>query len=138
MKKVFSILFASLIILSGMHFSIAQHLCGGTVAAVRWSFSGQEATCGMESPVKKVPSHNGFSSNCCQNNIHFLTVDKNYSPTSFHLKESPIQTSLTYSVPVNNLYYPADLFFASLKFSSPPDKLSASVVDLADICVFRI
>jgi hypothetical protein len=138
MKKIFAILFASLIILSGMHFSIAQHICGGTVASVKWSFSGQAATCGMESPVKKDQSHKGFSSNCCQNNINLLTVDKNYNPTSFQIKEVSKQTLPNYFSPVINLFHPANLLYTSIKYSSPPYKLSASVVNLADICVFLI
>jgi hypothetical protein len=138
MKKIFAILFASLIILTGMHFSIAEHICSGTVASVKWSFSGQVATCGMEKPVKKDRSQNGFSSNCCQNKISFLKVDKNYNPTSFQIKEVLKQTLQTHSSPVNNLYHPANLLYTSIKYSSPPDKLSASVVSLADICVFRI
>src|SRR5512138_2236142 len=83
MKKVLSIVFAGLILLTGMHLSIAAHLCGGEVASVKLSFSGQEATCEMEMP-KECSVHNELTaSGCCKNKVSYYSVDKNYSPSSF-------------------------------------------------------
>jgi uncharacterized protein YxeA len=48
MKKIFSILFAVMVVLSGMHISISTHICGGEIAAVKLSVSAVKATCGME------------------------------------------------------------------------------------------
>ena len=45
MKKLFSILFAAMILLSGMHLSLATHLCGGEISAVKLSFAIDRVFC---------------------------------------------------------------------------------------------
>jgi hypothetical protein len=138
MKKLFSISFALLILLSGMHLSIATHLCGNEVAAVKWSFSGKEATCGMETSDNTCPENKTLASNCCHNEISQYTVDANYVPSFVHGKEVKNTLLQVFFIPVS---------FASASFVSPysicanvspPGPLIASHVSLADICVFRI
>lgn len=138
MKKLFSIPFALLILLAGMHLSISTHICGKEVAAVKWSFSGKEATCGMETDAQTCPKPAGIHSNCCHNEIAVYSVDNNYVPSSLEFKKV-INTLLLV------FFIPADLtshsFIASSTVStnvSPPDQALTSDVNLADICVFRI
>ena len=139
MKKLFSILFASLIILTGMHLSVATHLCAGEVAAVKWSLSDEKASCGMEmaTPVSS-SDKNIQAENCCKDEISFYAVDSNYNPSTLQINK-----------PVNQLlqvfYIPSDLgiLFGITNPSSntniqPPGKSIASAVSLPDICVFLI
>ena len=48
MKKIVSAFLALLLLISGMHLSVASHYCGGMLAQVKWSFDKELATCGME------------------------------------------------------------------------------------------
>ena len=52
MKKTVTILSAFLILLSGVHFTIATHYCNERLAGTKISLSGKTASCGMESPEK--------------------------------------------------------------------------------------
>lgn len=137
MKKLFSISFAFLILLSGLHLSIATHICGGEIAAVKWSFSGEKATCGMENPKQTCPEHKGIYSNCCHNEIVNYTVDNNYNPSSFQIKEVSKTLLQVFSIPVNSSlpFIASNSFYTDV---SPRDNSLTSAVSLADICVFRI
>jgi hypothetical protein len=138
MKKLFAISFAFLILLSGMHLSIATHICGGEVAAVKWSFSGEKATCGMEGAKQKCPSHNGIASNCCQNQIIVYSVDNNYNPSSLQIKEVTKNLLQVFDIPVS---ISLNSFIASSSIRNnviPPNIVLTSAVSLADICIFRI
>lgn len=138
MKRIFSILFAVLILISGMHLSIATHICGGEVADVKWSFTGEKATCGMESDEQSTSSEPLIASNCCQNEISILAVDNNYNPSSIQIKEITKSLLQVCNVPVS-MTLPSCA--ASTLFSTiigPPDNLLASAVSLPNICTFRI
>lgn len=137
MKKVLSIVFAVLILLAGMHLSIAAHLCGGEVASVKLSFSGQEATCEMEMPTA-CPVHNELtSSGCCKNRVSYYSVDENYSTSSFDsslaFKKITIIIASILVSPQHSLIHD----FRTYTNNGPPDEI-ASAVYLQDICVFRI
>lgn len=138
MKKFLSISFALLIVLSGMHLSIASHNCSGEVAAVKWSFSEQKASCGMEDDSSSCPVHNGISStNCCYDDVAVYAIDNSYSPTSFHLdlgKQSLQIIALPATISTHSLAF----YTSQKKESKPPGKLSTSMVSLTNICVFRI
>ena len=138
MKKLFSISFACLILLSGMHFSVATHICGGKVAAIKYSFTGEIASCGMESDKSGCPSENTIASNCCHNKIAIYTVDSNYSPSTFSIEEITQKVLHTSYIPVNytfNSYFLTSSLYTDV---GPPNRLLASEVSLSDICVFRI
>jgi hypothetical protein len=137
MKKILSISFAILILLSGMHLSIATHICGGEVAAVKLSFSGQIASCGMEESLGSCASNSSVSSNCCQNQVSVYAVDSSYSPSTFHLDIAK-QLLQVFSIPVS--YTSCTLKASTQPTTSvePPGKLLTTMVSLSDICVFRI
>jgi len=139
MKKLFSILFAAMILLSGMHLSLATHLCAGEVAAVKWSLSDEKASCGMEMNKPVSTSEKSINTeNCCKDEMSFYAVDTNYNPSTIQINK-----------PVNQLlqvfYIPTDLaiLFDTANQSSntniqPPGYYFASAVNLPDICVFLI
>jgi len=139
MKKLFSILFAAMIVLTGMHLSVATHLCAGEVAAVKWSLSDEKATCGMEMAQQTNTTEKSYNAeNCCKDEMSFYAVDTNYNPSSIQIHK-----------PVNQLlqvfYIATDsgvLFDTSNQTSNsniqPPGQYFASAVNLPDICVFLI
>ena len=138
MKKILSILFAFLILLSGMHLSVATHICGGEVAEVKWTFTGEKASCGMEHKNQTCPVRNGIKSNCCRNEVSVYSVDSNYSPSVFHICKISNNISQVFTVPVS--LGTQSLLASHLLCSSnePPGKLLTSAVLLSNICVFRI
>jgi len=138
MKKVFSILFTLLIFGSGMHFCIAAHICGGQVAAVKWSFSGDKATCGMEIPEGTSPYHNSITSYCCRYEVASYTVDNNYRPSDFQINDVIKKTSQVFATPVGLLSNSTISSISSYTNVSSPDKTITSNLSLAGICVFRI
>jgi hypothetical protein len=137
MKKFFSILLALLVLVSGVHLSVSAHICGGQVAAVKWSLSGQNATCGMETDATSTLPENSVSTDCCHNILTFFAVDHNY-------QNSDIQV-LTSLQPVGNLFAAEVLAFNYLSTTqlsntifSPPGDVRLTDVSLPYICVFRI
>ena len=63
-EKLLSISFALLILLSGMHFTIDTHYCGGEFAASKASFLGELVSCGME----------GIVAECAITDIHLKNI----------------------------------------------------------------
>ncbi|MBU1010660.1 MAG: hypothetical protein KKD74_11030 [Bacteroidetes bacterium] len=138
MKKIFSILVIFLILVSGMHFTVATHICGGEVAARKWSFTGKTATCGMESPEESCPMHGGIDSNCCQNKITTFVVDNNYNKSVSQNLEVHEKVKLVFAIPISLFTNTAKLNFTTYFNIKPPDDLIVSNVILSKICVFRI
>lgn len=139
MKKILSIIFALLILLSGMHLSLATHFCGGEIAAVKWSVSGEIASCGMENQNQSCPIQNAVSSkSCCQDEVAIYSVDNNYNPSTFELKKVASHIIQVFYIPVNLLFNFSSASSSLLAYISPHNKLQISLVSLPDICVFRI
>ncbi|NDP22299.1 MAG: hypothetical protein GZ091_14645 [Paludibacter sp.] len=139
MKKLFSILFAAVILLSGMHLSLATHLCGGEVSDVKLSFTHEKAGCGMCSEDESNPTEISFEAeSCCKDEIAVYTVDSNYNPSSLQLNR-PVKQLLQV------FYIPSSIgikFFNTISSVNtnvqPPGNYIASAVSLPDICVFLI
>ena len=138
MKKIFSILFALLIILSGMHLSVATHICGDKVAAVKWSFSGEIATCGMETSEQQCSSHKTIASNCCKNQVSNYETDRNFIFSSYKFAEATKTLLRLFYLPVHFGISSLPTLITLLSNASPPGIAPTSAVSLAEICVFRI
>lgn len=140
MRKILSILFASLILISGLHISIAKHYCSGESSAFEnISVTGELATCGMEDPNDQgVLSGVYFKAHCCDNEITTLVVDNNYAP-SFSIFKAFAQPVLQVynDVEVLNLQQIVSIDPYNTNVL-PPGNYLASAVSLPDICVFRI
>jgi len=139
MKKFLSISFALLILLSGMHFTIASHFCGGKLALTKLSVSGELASCGMEGGVGKCSWPVKFSgTNCCKDRVAALEVDHSYSPSCSTFK--------SFSQPLVQVFVVPSSLLNHLQFSlnpictnfSPPGCFLVSDVSLPKVCVFRI
>lgn len=139
MKKILSILLASLILASGMHLSFATHYCGGMEAASKISFSEQKASCGMETGATKCPNHskNHVDNDCCKDVVTVYSIEKNYNLFAFEFKQFSLNLLQVFILPITigNLAVSSSLLNSN---ASPPDIIRASAVSLASICVFRI
>jgi hypothetical protein len=138
MKKLFSIVFAALILLSGMHLSLATHLCGGEVSAVKFSFTHEKATCGMcaeeTTPADKTVSNES----CCKDEMAFYAVDNNYNPSTLQINHTANQLLQVFDIPKTIGIQYLHTNSATNANVQPPGNYIASAVSLPDICVFRI
>jgi len=139
MKKLFSILFVALILLSGVHLSLATHLCGGELSAVKLSFAHEKASCGMcAEELTPATEMSIESESCCKDEMSFFAVDSNYSPSTFQINQPTHQLLQVFNIPKT----------IGIQFNhtnpttntnvQPPGNYIASAVSLPDICVFRI
>lgn len=139
MKKFLTIPLALLILLSGMHFTIATHYCGGKIAATKVSLSGKEATCGMISGHRSDNSgETQVSKQCCDNEFSVYKIDSDYSPSAFHCKEITQNILQEFQVPEGFSFHSTNALLTHPTNVSPPDYYLANAVSMADICVFRI
>jgi hypothetical protein len=130
-----------LVVTAMLHFSVAQHYCGGEMVASKVSLSGSLATCGMESSEEVC--HHGlhgdlFESHCCDDVLTSISIDNNYTPVT-KAASGFDQTKL--EVPVMPFEKPVRVAFIEGKSwsdISPPGEFLTSSVDLPQIMVFRI
>jgi len=139
MKKLFSILFAAVIVLSGMHLSLAMHECGGELAAVKWSLSEQKASCGMVMPKQTNSNKQSISEeSCCKDEISDFVVDHNYNPSTLQVNEPTFHLLQVFLIPENTGSLAIATSFSRNTNVQPPGNYIASAVSLPDICVFLI
>jgi len=139
MKRAFSILFALLILLSGMQLTVSTHYCGGELAASKVSVWGGLATCGMEATADECTqpgSH--LDKHCCNNTISVYEIDHNYSPTFSQFKTIEQPVLQVFTLPENISFCSLTSLFHINANTSPSESLLASAVSLPKICVFRI
>ena len=128
-----------MILLSGMHLSLATHLCAGELAAVKWSLSDEKASCGMEM-VKQISSTEKSinAENCCKDEMSFLAVDTNYNPSTIQINKPVNQLLQVFYIPTDSgILFDTDSQSSNTNIQ-PPGKYFASAVSLPDICVFLI
>jgi len=139
MKKLLSISFALLILLSGMNLSVATHYCGDELAASKFSFSGKLATCGMEGENEQhSTTGKHFENQCCNNEVSVLAVDHNYSPSFFAFKSFANQLLQVFIVPESIQIHSLTAVNLYSTDTSPPGNLLVHAVSLPKICVFLI
>ena len=139
MKKLFSILFAALILLSGMHLSLTTHLCGGEVSAVKLSFTHQKAACGMCEAEQTSPTGKTISNeSCCKDQMAFYAIDNTYSPSSLQINHTAKQLLQVFDIPKTIGIQSIHTNSALHTNVQPPNLCMANAVSLPDICVFLI
>jgi hypothetical protein len=92
----------------------------------------------MENPKPVCPAHQGFASNCCHNEMSVFKVDKNYSPSSFQVKEVAKNILHVFDIPLILSFHSLIASNSLEENTGPPQNFSVSAVSLADICVYRI
>jgi hypothetical protein len=138
MKKVASILFAFIILLAGMHITVATHYCGGVAAASKVSFSGKLASCGMEDSENTCSKPvNGLNSRCCNDEVSVYSTDNTFAPAFPIVKIFAQKILHVFHIPASSQYHPISSSLSLFTSASPPDILLTSAVSLAGICVFR-
>lgn len=138
MKKVFAILFASLILLSGMHLSIASHFCCGELAAVKYSLTGEKATCGMEDSESQAPANGTIQTDCCKNHVTSCSADNNYFPSFSGIKAFAPETLPVLAVSPDFFISTPLLSKTYYSMVGPPVSCFYHSVDQSFICVFII
>jgi hypothetical protein len=138
-KKVFSILFALAIILSGVHITVSTHYCGGKVAASEISFSGKLASCGMEGNEDACPvPGQHLTTHCCEDIVSDYTLNNNFEPSASFIPESYKNNFQIFSIAAGIPACTFPVINSIYTNVSPPGALMSTDVDLSGICVFRI
>lgn len=138
MKKLVSLLFAVMILLSGMNLSLAAHSCGGELSAVKVSFTHEKAGCGMCGDDGNPSEVSISTEGCCKDQLSFFEVDRNYNPSTFQINSPAYHLLQVFCIP-STLGVPFSKHNASFNTNvQPPGRFIASAVSLPDICVFRI
>jgi len=138
MKKLLSISLTFLILLSGMHFTIATHYCGGKIAEIKLSFSGELATCGMETDKDYLLPGVNVETDCCQNRGSILLVDHNFSPSFTIFKIAPQNLLHVFEIPECIQIHSLTNSNIICTNTSPPSCSPVNAVSLPKICVFQI
>ncbi|MEI7828118.1 MAG: hypothetical protein WCI31_00030 [Prolixibacteraceae bacterium] len=138
MKRAVSILFAALILVSGIHLTIASHICCGELAAVKCSITGEKATCGMEDNSAPCPANGVIEVDCCKNRIAACSTDHNYFP-SFQEIENVQSLALAHFVAISS-GNPSEIYSPKTYHSmvGPPVFDGYNSVKQSFICVFII
>ena len=139
MKKGVSILLVLLLLATMIHLSVATHYCGGIIAAVKFSFSGEPATCGMEFQGNEQP-HTGtiMTTHCCDDVLTSASTDNIYTP-SYSVFPELLKNNMQAFNLLNGLpVLPVGVSKSLNTNVRPPGQLLSSIVILSDICVFRI
>jgi hypothetical protein len=139
MKKGFSIFISLLMLTATLQLSVATHFCEGKKIAVKISFSGKMASCGMKcSEMELPPAGTTFTEHCCDNVIASCGIDNNYTPSFIFLPES---CQFNFQVPAISsqlCIISCDPLIPLYSNGSPPGVLLSTNVDLSSICNFRI
>jgi hypothetical protein len=139
MKRFIIIGLAFVFLLSVMHITIATHFCGGQVAAVKISLSGKRASCGMESDESSAPFREAWiSTRCCYDELDVYKIESHYTPSVFGSELLTLNTIHPVIIPQDvlpNIFIPSQTAHTDC---GPPKPFTISVVNLAEICVFRI
>jgi len=137
-RKSASILLATLVLLTGIHLSIASHFCCGNLVAVHFSVNGTGAACNMSDESTSSIAGTFIKKHCCTNELTNLTVDSNYSPSfakSIDVSQKVIHIS---DIPSTEIIKNLAFIHYSHPILSPPGIFRTNAVELAAICVFRI
>ena len=109
------------------------------MAAVKWSFDDEKASCGMAVDKQANAAANTITAeSCCKDEMSFFTVDSNYNPSSLQVNEPVKQLLQVYYIPTTLGIQFNRTNSTSNANVQPPGNYIASAVTLPDICVFRI
>lgn len=138
MKFIYSISFSLIILLTGFNISVAEHYCKGKIAATKISVTGKTASCGMESNIPACPSDIQITSNCCNDKVSVYSMDDEYASSPWQVKEVLQKIITAQLVPFILSFHSLNILTDSVPNVIPPGKGITSLVDLADICIFRL
>lgn len=139
MKKSISISLIILISIGMLHLSLANHYCGGKIAASKVSFSGHLANCGMEVTETQEP-HCGinFNKRCCDDVVISYLIEGYYLSSSSSVPEFFQYKFQILDIPVFTSFYPVTILKSPDTNVNPPGVFMSTHVDLSAICIYRI
>ena len=128
-----------MILLSGMHLSVATHFCGGEISQVMFSFTHENATCGMCGEEDTTSNEKTIDNeSCCKDQMSSFVVDNNYSPTTLQINYNANQLLHVFDIP-KTIGIQSTHTNSSLNTNVQPlGNYIVGAVSLPDICVFRI
>ena len=137
MKRAAASILALILILSGMHLTLATHLCGGQRIGATVTFGATAQSC-CKKERSDISTGLQLQRTCCDNHLSTWSVDTSYYPTPNGL----LKTNLT-SLPFYVYAYPTALWKVACtpilhSVIHPPGRLSFNAVELPRIGVFRI
>jgi hypothetical protein len=138
MRKVVSILLAFLVLTSAIHFTIAKHYCSGNLAAVKFSLTGQKATCGMEEEPTTCPLKNSVRAHCCSDHLTLVTADQDNISNFSIQKISDNNNSLIFIFPIAEINRKISFINLLQDFSGLQNVFRTGERLFAFLCVFRI
>ena len=135
MKKVFSILIVTIFLASGMQITMSRHFCGGKLAEVKISFSGENGSCGMAHNGEQCNNELAFDVRCCEDFQSKLTVTNNYFPQFFQINTAQSENQTIFFR--NTLHSEIQIKNSNSYSAYPPGNLHKCLTQ-PEICVFRI
>lgn len=136
MKKVFSILILIIFLVSGIQITMSRHFCGGKLAEVKISLSGEKGSCGMSHDNDQPSKELIFDARCCEDFQSVITVSDNYFPQFFQISTPPTGNYTTFFC--NKLLSEIQILNpGSFLPGYPPGNLRSGLTQ-PEICVFRI
>ena len=137
MKKVLTILIATLLLASGMQVTLDRHYCGGSLADVRVSLTGKLASCGMEKPESRCPHHPIIDKKCCEDQVSYFSINCNYFPEYFRLAHTTLERDI-FPLQMGNYISDNSTNPDLINWGFPPGDILKSRLTQSEICVFRI
>lgn len=136
MKRILSITLALLLLTSSLHLTVASHICGGSLAQVKWSMDHELGSCGMEGEAEHHPQGITLHEACCQDVVSAWSTDGQYQVSAQTFNAVAPQVLACMEIPS----YP---IFNNLKLTAvmqvfPPGGCEPSRVELERVCVYRI
>jgi hypothetical protein len=139
MKRAASILFVLVLLLSGLHITVAKHFCGGNFVASKISLSGSLASCGMENSDGICPvALTRIASHCCDDKVNVVgTIGIYTGPLLLSQDYHPEKLNDLYNTAICQLYSSIHPKQPYTNYH-PPGIFNTKQVKLENICVFRI
>lgn len=138
MKKVSSILVSILIVLAGLHPSVATHFCRGRLAQVKVSVTEEKASCGMECTASnsKTTGNAHIKKHCCEDYLYTLSVDDTIQ-SQFDYNPDTLERTLSAFLDLPQYKTLYHYSISPTPFQPPPKLLLSSKVDISFICIYR-
>jgi hypothetical protein len=138
-KRTSSILMTVLVLMTGLHLSFDSHFCKGELSAVKFSITGEKASCDMkEESEALLPGVKYFKTHCCVDDLVSLTVDSNYSPSFTNFNTFTQNILQVFMIPASVNFHSLTAINFTSTDASPPGNVLIHAVSLPKICVFLI
>jgi hypothetical protein len=138
MRKVNIILVVVLLVISGMHFSLAGHFCNGKLFSASFTIKGHSVACNMAGDQNQSSNstENRLTNRCCENKVLNFEVG-DYKPSPSELIHTPL--GFTFHLLPEMLSEKTCMHKGISTLNvSPPGTFSQNPVSSSMICLFRI